>query len=38
LGVPEDVGKIVTGLASGTLPYGTGNVILVDGGMTIPRL
>jgi NAD(P)-dependent dehydrogenase (short-subunit alcohol dehydrogenase family) len=38
LGVPEDVGKVVAGLASGSFPYSTGNVISVDGGLTIPRL
>lgn len=38
LGVPEDVGRVVAGLASGAFPYSTGNVILVDGGLTIPRL
>ncbi len=37
-GVPEDVGKIVAALASGSLPYSTGQVIGVDGGMTIQRL
>lgn len=38
LGAPEDVGKVVAGLASGAFPYSTGNVISVDGGLTIPRL
>jgi len=37
-GFPDDVGKAVAGLARGDLPYSTGQVILVDGGMTIPRL
>jgi 3-oxoacyl-[acyl-carrier protein] reductase len=37
-GVPEDVGKVVAALATGNLPYCTGQVILVDGGLTIPRL
>jgi 3-oxoacyl-[acyl-carrier protein] reductase len=37
-GQPEDVGKVVAALAMGTLPYCTGQVILVDGGLTIPRL
>lgn len=37
-GTPEDVGKIVNALAQGNLPYGTGQVIMVDGGLTIPRL
>jgi 3-oxoacyl-[acyl-carrier protein] reductase len=37
-GTPGDVGKVVAALASGKIPYATGQVIMVDGGMTIPRL
>jgi len=37
-GHPEDVGKAVAALARGDLPYSTGQVIMVDGGLTIPRL
>ena len=37
-GVPEDVGKAVASLARGDFPYSSGQVIMVDGGMTIPRL
>jgi NAD(P)-dependent dehydrogenase (short-subunit alcohol dehydrogenase family) len=37
-GTPEDVGRAVAMLARGDLPYSTGQVIMVDGGMTIPRL
>ena len=37
-GTPQDVGKVVAALAVGDLPYGTGQVIMVDGGMTLPRL
>ncbi len=37
-GTPEDVGKVVASLASGAFMYSTGQVIMVDGGMTIPRL
>ncbi len=37
-GVPEDIGKAVRALASGEFPYSTGQVIMVDGGLTIPRL
>lgn len=33
-----DVAKAVTALALGYFPYSTGQVIMVDGGMTIPRL
>lgn len=31
-GTPEDVGKAVAALASGSLPYSTGQVINIDGG------
>src|SRR5690554_6297819 len=37
-GLPEDVGKAVAALATGNFPYTTGQVIMVDGGMNIPRL
>jgi NAD(P)-dependent dehydrogenase (short-subunit alcohol dehydrogenase family) len=37
-GLPEDVGKAVASLARGDLPYSTGQIIVVDGGITIPRL
>jgi 3-oxoacyl-[acyl-carrier protein] reductase len=37
-GSPEDVGKAVAMLARGDLPYSTGTVIEVDGGMTVARL
>ena len=37
-GYPEDVGKAVQALATGLFPYSTGQVIMVDGGMTIQRL
>ena len=37
-GYPDDVGKAVAALARADLPYSTGQVIMVDGGMTIPRL
>lgn len=37
-GFPEDVGKAVAALARGDFPYSTGQVIMVDGGLTIPRL
>jgi NAD(P)-dependent dehydrogenase (short-subunit alcohol dehydrogenase family) len=37
-GQPADVGKAVTALATGHFPYSTGQVIMVDGGMTIDRL
>lgn len=37
-GFPEDVGKAVAMLARGDLPYSTGQIIYVDGGLTLPRL
>lgn len=37
-GLPEDVGRVVAALVRGDLPYATGSVIHVDGGLTIPRL
>lgn len=37
-GFPEDVGKAVASLARGDFPYSTGQTIMVDGGLTIPRL
>ena len=37
-GYPEDVGKAVASLVREDFPYSTGQVIMVDGGMTIQRL
>ena len=37
-GYPVDVGKAVTALVRGDFPYSTGQVIMVDGGLTIARL
>ena len=37
-GEPEDVGRVVAALARGDCAYSTGAVIMVDGGLTIPRL
>ena len=37
-GTPEDVGKAVASLARGDLPYSTGQIIMVDGGLTVQRL
>jgi len=36
-GMPEDVGKVAAAMASGSMPYSTGQVVMVDGGMTVPR-
>ncbi|WP_299535847.1 3-ketoacyl-ACP reductase [Ulvibacterium sp.] len=38
IGSPEDVGKAVLALVEGRFPYSTGQVIMVDGGLTTPRL
>lgn len=37
-GTPDDVGRVVAALLRGDLPYSTGSVITVDGGLSIPRL
>jgi 3-oxoacyl-[acyl-carrier protein] reductase len=37
-GAPADVGRIVAALVRGDMPYATGSVIHVDGGLAIPRL
>ena len=37
-GFPEDVGKAVAALARGDFAYSTGQVIMVDGGLTLGRL
>ncbi|WP_194973000.1 3-ketoacyl-ACP reductase [Aquiflexum lacus] len=38
MGLPYDVGRVVAALAKGDLPYATGQVISVDGGLTVERL
>jgi NAD(P)-dependent dehydrogenase (short-subunit alcohol dehydrogenase family) len=37
-GLPEDIGKAVAALARGDFPFSTGQVVMVDGGLVIPRL
>jgi NAD(P)-dependent dehydrogenase (short-subunit alcohol dehydrogenase family) len=37
-GTPDDVGRAVAMLVRGDLPYSTGQVISVDGGMTVQKL
>ena len=37
-GQPDDIGRTVAALVRGDLPYATGSVIHVDGGLAIPRL
>jgi len=37
-GQPEEVGRVVAALLRGDVPYATGSIINVDGGMSVPRL
>jgi NAD(P)-dependent dehydrogenase (short-subunit alcohol dehydrogenase family) len=37
-GTPDDVGRVVAALLRGDLPYASGSVIDIDGGLSIPRL
>lgn len=37
-GQPEDVGRVVAALLRGDVPYATGTIIRIDGGLSIPRL
>ncbi len=37
-GLPEDVGKVAAAMATASMPYSTGQVVMVDGGMSIQRL
>ena len=37
-GQPEDVGRAVAALVRGDVPYATGTVVHVDGGLSVPRL
>jgi 3-oxoacyl-[acyl-carrier protein] reductase len=37
-GQPDDVGRAVAALLRGDMPYATGSIINVDGGLSIPRL
>jgi NAD(P)-dependent dehydrogenase (short-subunit alcohol dehydrogenase family) len=37
-GQPDDVGRVVAALLRGDVPYATGTIINVDGGLSLPRL
>ena len=37
-GTPDDVGRVVAALLRGDVPYATGSIIDVDGGLSLPRL
>ena len=38
MGTPSDVADVVAALAAGDIPYSTGQVLTVDGGLTVERL
>jgi len=37
-GLPEDVGRVAAAMAKGSMPYSSGQVVMVDGGLTLARL
>jgi 3-oxoacyl-[acyl-carrier protein] reductase len=37
-GQPDDVGRAVAALVRGDVPYATGTIVHVDGGLSVPRL
>lgn len=37
VGQPEELGKVISSLATNRIPYTTGQTISVDGGMLVPR-
>ena len=37
-GLPDDVGRAVAAIAGGDFPYSTGQVFMIDGGLTLARL
>ncbi|MDW3682424.1 3-ketoacyl-ACP reductase [Cupriavidus sp. CV2] len=37
-GMPEDIARVVSALAGGTMAFATGSVINVDGALSVPRL
>jgi 3-oxoacyl-[acyl-carrier protein] reductase len=38
MGQPEDIGKVVAALLRGDLPYSTGQILRIEGGMMVGRL
>lgn len=38
MGQPEDIGKVVAALLRGDLPYSTGQILKIEGGMMVGRL
>jgi 3-oxoacyl-[acyl-carrier protein] reductase len=37
-GTPDDVGRAVAALVKGDIPYATGQILTIDGGLSVPRL
>jgi NAD(P)-dependent dehydrogenase (short-subunit alcohol dehydrogenase family) len=37
-GTPDDIGRAVAALLRGDIPYATGTILHIDGGLSIPRL
>ncbi|NQT40470.1 MAG: SDR family oxidoreductase, partial [Planctomycetes bacterium] len=37
-GLPEDIGRAVAMMVRGDVAYSTGQVVMVDGGLTLGRL
>lgn len=37
-GKPEDIGRVAAAMSNQSMPYSTGQVVMVDGGMTVQRL
>ncbi len=37
-GMPEDVAKVVSSIVSGNFSYSTGNVFMIDGGLSLSKL
>lgn len=37
-GYPDDIGRAVAAIAEGAFPYSTGQVFMIDGGLTLSRL
>lgn len=38
MGTPDDVATVVSALARGEIPYATGQILTIDGGLTVERL
>ena len=38
MGTPDDIAAAVSALAAGAVPYATGQILTIDGGLTVERL